>query len=216
MKSSSSILSFTTSLLKSAASAAFALVLIFVMSVYLLVYGRQIGTLVRRWLPDADVRPDVAAPYAPLETHGSRELRPQTNAEPSLPKGRDETAPEESTAWRQEVAARLNRYQARRKPRPPRYPSLRLRFDEEDHHRTASGIPVESPAFQQRITTVSNQALALDGFADSAAYAVEIPAPTPSALPAESPRPTTPATASTIAPTTGSGPAAAGSWRNHD
>jgi predicted PurR-regulated permease PerM len=54
LKSSSSLLSFTTSLLKSAASAAFALVLIFVMSVYLLVYARQIGTLVRRWLPDAD------------------------------------------------------------------------------------------------------------------------------------------------------------------
>jgi len=54
LKGSSSLLSFTTSLLKSAASAAFALVLIFVMSVYLLVYARQIGTLVRRWLPDAD------------------------------------------------------------------------------------------------------------------------------------------------------------------
>ena len=54
LKSSSSILSFTTSLLKSAANAAIALVLIFVMSVYLLVYARQIGLLVRRWLPDGD------------------------------------------------------------------------------------------------------------------------------------------------------------------
>jgi uncharacterized RDD family membrane protein YckC len=31
--------------------------------------------------------------------------------------------------WRREVAARLERYRARRKPRPPRYPSLRLPFD---------------------------------------------------------------------------------------
>ena len=54
LKSSSSLLSFTTSLLKSAAGAAFALVLIFVMSVYLLVYAGQIGTLVRRWLPTGD------------------------------------------------------------------------------------------------------------------------------------------------------------------
>jgi predicted PurR-regulated permease PerM len=54
LKGSSSLLAFTTSLLKSAASAAFALVLIFVMSVYLLVYAGQIGRLVRRWLPDAD------------------------------------------------------------------------------------------------------------------------------------------------------------------
>lgn len=58
LKSSSSLLSFTTSLLTSAAGAAISLVLIFVMSVYLLVYGRQIGTLVRRWLPDADGTPE--------------------------------------------------------------------------------------------------------------------------------------------------------------
>ena len=58
LKSSSSILSFTTSLLKSAANAAIALVLIFVMSVYLLVYARQIGALVRHWLPEADGTPE--------------------------------------------------------------------------------------------------------------------------------------------------------------
>jgi uncharacterized RDD family membrane protein YckC len=32
-------------------------------------------------------------------------------------------------AWRQEVAARLNHYRARRRPREPRYPSLRLKFE---------------------------------------------------------------------------------------
>ena len=58
LKGSSSLLAFTTSLLKSAATAAFALVLIFVMSVYLLVYAGQIGRLVRRWLPDADGTPE--------------------------------------------------------------------------------------------------------------------------------------------------------------
>jgi predicted PurR-regulated permease PerM len=58
LKSSSSILSFTTSLLKSVANAAIALVLIFVISVYLLVYARSIGALVRRWLPDADGTPE--------------------------------------------------------------------------------------------------------------------------------------------------------------
>jgi len=35
--------------------------------------------------------------------------------------------PEDS--WRSEVSARLNRYRARRRPRAPRYPSLRLKFD---------------------------------------------------------------------------------------
>jgi predicted PurR-regulated permease PerM len=54
VKGSSSLLSFTTSLLTSAANAAIALVLIFVISVYLLVYAGQIGRVVRRLLPSGD------------------------------------------------------------------------------------------------------------------------------------------------------------------
>jgi predicted PurR-regulated permease PerM len=53
LKGSSSLLSFTTAILKTAANAALSIVLIFVMSVYLLIYARQIGALVRRWLPPA-------------------------------------------------------------------------------------------------------------------------------------------------------------------
>ena len=34
--------------------------------------------------------------------------------------------------WRNEVASRLERYRARRKPRAPRYPSLRLPFEQSD------------------------------------------------------------------------------------
>ena len=37
--------------------------------------------------------------------------------------------PGANTFWKDEVAARLNCYRARRKPRPPKYPSLRLKFD---------------------------------------------------------------------------------------
>ena len=37
--------------------------------------------------------------------------------------------PGADTFWKDEVAARLNCYRARRKPRPPKYPSLRLKFD---------------------------------------------------------------------------------------
>jgi predicted PurR-regulated permease PerM len=54
VKGSSSLLSFTTSLLTSVADAAISLVLIFVISVYLLVYAGQIGDLVRRLLPPGD------------------------------------------------------------------------------------------------------------------------------------------------------------------
>ncbi len=57
VKGSSSLLSFTTSILASVANAAISLVLIFVVSVYFLIYARQIGTLVRRLLPPGDGTP---------------------------------------------------------------------------------------------------------------------------------------------------------------
>lgn len=36
---------------------------------------------------------------------------------------------EQEVSWKQEVAARVNHYRARRRPRGPRYPSLQLRFE---------------------------------------------------------------------------------------
>src|SRR5579863_1866845 len=72
-------------------------------------------------------------------------------ADSTQPDGNDKTTSEDPSAWRQEVAARLNRFQSRRKPRPPRYPSLRLRFEDAE------------PGYRQ--VPVSNQALALDAFA---------------------------------------------------
>jgi uncharacterized RDD family membrane protein YckC len=47
----------------------------------------------------------------------------------------------EGTQWRHEVVSRLERYRARRKPRAPRYPSLRLPFDSAE-----SWLPVSSSA----------------------------------------------------------------------
>ncbi len=107
-----------------------------------------------------------------LEAH-SASLSPE--AEASGPGDNNQPAPEHSAPWRQEVAARLTRYQARRKPRPPRYPSLRLRFEEDDSSRTANGISIEVSAFPQTMTTASTHALALDAFADESA--ADIPAP---------------------------------------
>jgi len=153
-------------------------------------------------------------PQAERETPGSEESSLQGAEEISAANEGNEPVAEDSPVWRQEVAARLNRYQARRKPRPPRYPSLRLRFDEEDPARTASGVSVESPVFPRGVATVSNQALALDVFADSAARAVETPAPearteahsrheTPAFFPAgESPHLTAPAAVPAPPPTT--------------
>jgi uncharacterized RDD family membrane protein YckC len=127
-----------------------------------------------RWLPDSDAEPAAALPCAELETPGAAAPSLSPAAEASAPSNNHEPAPEDSSVWRQEVAARLNRYQARRKPRPPRYPSLRLRFDEYPTH-TAKDLSVESPAFPHRMATFSNHALALDGFADSVVDAVESP-----------------------------------------
>ena len=53
-KSASKLASFGGGLLTEAASAIFNLVLIFVVSVYMLLYGERIGKLVRRVLPDGD------------------------------------------------------------------------------------------------------------------------------------------------------------------
>ncbi len=53
-KSSSKIATFGGAVVTEAASAVFDLVLVFVLSVYLLLYGQSIGALVRRALPDGD------------------------------------------------------------------------------------------------------------------------------------------------------------------
>jgi uncharacterized RDD family membrane protein YckC len=87
------------------------------------------------------------------------ELLASTPETPGSCEPNSQSAPEDSAAWRQELAARLNRYQSRRKPRPPRYPSLRLRFEEDESPR----VRTESPIFPQGV--VSNHALALDSFA---------------------------------------------------
>jgi uncharacterized RDD family membrane protein YckC len=89
----------------------------------------------------------------------------------------DETVPGagDAQAWRDELSTRLNRYRARRKVRPPRYPSLSLRFEafEPSSSANATRGPSPLPEFE----TVSNQALALDGMRPepSAAAETEVP-----------------------------------------
>ena len=63
---------------------------------------------------------------------------------------------DEAPAWRSEISARLNRYRARRKVPPPRYPSLRLPFGPSETSTKAS--PADAPTFE----AISNHALALD------------------------------------------------------
>jgi predicted PurR-regulated permease PerM len=66
-KSSSSIASFGGGLVTEIASTAFDLVLVFVLSVYMLLYGQRIGALVRRAMPDGNGTP--ADDYPTLAQH---------------------------------------------------------------------------------------------------------------------------------------------------
>ena len=174
--------------------------------------------------------PAHSAAYSAVPPHAGQETREADApslpppAEDSAPNHGNESGPDVSPAWREEVAARLSRYQARRKPRPPRYPSLRLRFEEENHptgdhsiddhrnddHRTedhstraAGDVFVEPSTSSHRVATVSNQALALNEFVDRVAHAVELPVSAPVFPSAgESPQPASPKAAATTVPTT--------------
>src|SRR5579862_4254795 len=65
---------------------------------------------------------------------------------------------EENSAWRDELSARLDRYRARRQMRPPRYPSLRLPFDNPEPQQGSAVKVSAPPSFEP----VSQHALALD------------------------------------------------------
>jgi hypothetical protein len=87
----------------------------------------------------------------------------------------EQTEEEDPSAWRREVAARLNRYQSRRKPRPPRYPSLRLSFETEA--KTSSTTQwVEEFTSTPIAPILSPQALALDRDIETIEPASEAPA----------------------------------------
>jgi len=64
--------------------------------------------------------------------------------------------------WRSEVAARLERYRARRRPRAPRYPSLFLPFDSSEN-RSRSGPTAESspPSAPTLSALMAGQSVAL-------------------------------------------------------
>lgn len=61
-------------------------------------------------------------------------------------------------AWRDELSQRLNRYRARRKAPPPRYPSLKLPFENVSYPTRPAAI---DPAPVSRFEAVSDHALAL-------------------------------------------------------
>jgi uncharacterized RDD family membrane protein YckC len=131
-----------------------------------------------RWLPDEDI------PAAALDPATGREGKlapagPGSGAlsatEADLSAGQQEVEEEGTSAWREELAARLNRYQSRRKPRPPRYPSLRLRFEEAPPFKS-DRAPAEAASVPPVLPTAASHALAWERF-EEAADASDIPPP---------------------------------------
>ena len=96
----------------------------------------------------------------------------------------DLLGPEGPSSWRDEVAAKLDNYRARRRPRGPRYPSMRLKFG-----------PADTPAVTlgRRYSAALERSMCTDSVATTAApiaYASPALAPAePSAKIIEFPRP---------------------------
>ena len=167
-------------------------------------------TALPRWRTDAE---DASAPEQPLVSAQDLVLQTETKPDETQLGGRkadvvwpvdgetaantaaEETATPESSAplgddapaWRDELSARLNRYRARRRVRPPRYPSLNLQFDAVDTSALAAAPAgeVALPKFE----SVSNHALALDGMMPGPATADPPPQSRPETAPELTPQP---------------------------
>lgn len=132
------------------------------------------------WTPDAEPPAlSSAANSQPEPALASHEEGQQPHATGGDPEQDSSSSAEEDTAWRDELSARLNRYRARRKIRPPRYPSLRLQFDAVEPLTARAGHTSAPPVFE----TASDHALALDGMMQGPSTPVEQP-DAPDALPA--------------------------------
>ncbi|HEY6764534.1 MAG TPA: RDD family protein [Candidatus Sulfotelmatobacter sp.] len=109
---------------------------------------------------------------------GSEIVAPShSSTEAKLEKNNNEEEERESSAWRSELAKRLNLYRERRKPRPPRYPSLRLAFDQPAFH----GRGAEGAAFPNVPGIISANALALEVFHSPNSVGLEPEVPHPQA-----------------------------------
>jgi uncharacterized RDD family membrane protein YckC len=78
--------------------------------------------------------------------------------------------------WREEVSARLHRYRARRRPRAPRYPSLRLKFDAPENNWAPSTRATEAPALATRQAVAEVPAMTV-ATPDAVVHPVAVPEP---------------------------------------
>jgi uncharacterized RDD family membrane protein YckC len=119
--------------------------------------------------PSAGPRFVVDAAVAPAPDEGSAEICPDSGEnsllETPVAQGTNaivrndglssSTSDDDPSSWKQEVAARLNKYRARRKPRPPKYPSLTLSFEPEPS-------PSRSPSIETAALAAARCVLPVD------------------------------------------------------
>ena len=129
---------------------------------------------------------EPANPEADLESYDASQQQFAASRDGGVPEETAglalETSPadpsvENPETWRQEVAARLNRYRARRRPRAPHYPSLRLKFEAGES--APSATPFTEPATSRTAVAVETsfsptaQLLARETRADAVPSGVE-------------------------------------------
>jgi uncharacterized RDD family membrane protein YckC len=96
---------------------------------------------------ELDPVPQDLAPLSSDKAEASAEKSPGSG--PRVPA--HPVASADLDSWREEVAARLNKYRARRRPREPRYPSLRLKFEPTEPV-CSSPVPLPDPSKSQPAT----------------------------------------------------------------
>jgi len=90
------------------------------------------------------------------------EMEPETaTPEPTLQT--ELLRPQEPDSWRHEVAARVDNYRARRRPRAPRYPSLQLKFESSESSSTGQAATSQpaTTAIPSRLAVAMQDPLAV-------------------------------------------------------
>lgn len=100
-----------------------------------------------------------------------------TDPSPELFEAEGGGQPANDPHWRSEVAARLDRYRSRRKPRAPRYPTLRLPFDSADNYSFSTSPAPSRVTAPARSPSGQNIALHADVVERQAVISNDHPAP---------------------------------------
>ncbi len=118
------------------------------------------------------------APAAPDGGPQEKETPETGGADRPIRSGSPELATADS--WREEIAARVNHYRARRRQRAPRYPSLQLKFENPElsvDHSSRADLPSASPVASRLAVATQNPPVITSSGLQSEISLPEPPAP---------------------------------------